>query len=348
MSVTPPARGERGERQGPPGPRVVRRPPARRRTRQPLLPAVLLGLVGLALLLVALRHLRQPAAVLPPPATATAGAHFAAGSAGTVTPAPTTTPTVAAGTDMQPLGTKIAALTAPLQGTYGVWVEDLTTGASTGQHAQQQFVAASVIKVYILVALYEESAEGKISLDEKLATTTQNIQNYGTGSIRYDPIGTSYTLADLAQRAAKQSDNTAAYMITQRLGEAYIQSRTRAWGLTDTSIAQDRTTPQDIGTLFSKVAQRKILPAKSALALLGLLSDTDFEDRLPALLPSYALIAHKIGTEANGVMNDAGVVVLPTRSYVIAVMTNGANLDQAITAEQQLSKVVFDYEASLP
>jgi beta-lactamase class A len=137
-------------------------------------------------------------------------------------------------------------------------------------------------------------------------------------------------------------------MITQRLGEAYIQSRTRAWGLTNTSIAQDRTTPQDIGTLFSEVAQRKVLPAKSALDLLGLLSDTDFEDRLPALLPAYALVAHKIGTEANGVMNDAGVVVLPTRSYVIAVMTDGANPDQAITTEQQLSQAVFDYEASLP
>ena len=260
----------------------------------------------------------------------------------------TTATTISSIAGMPSLNATFAQLTKPLQGTYGVWVDDLPSGASTGQHAEQQFVAASVIKFCILVALYEESAEGKLSLSEQVTTTAADIQNYGTGSIRYDPVGTSYTLADLAQRAAKQSDNTAAYLIKQRLGEHYIQQRTVAWGLTGTSIADDRTTPRDIGTLFAKVAQRRLLPASSALELLGLLTDTDIEDRLPALLPPYALVAHKIGTEANGVMNDAGLVVLPTRSYVIVVMTDGADPNQAITAEQQLSQAAFQYESNLP
>jgi beta-lactamase class A len=308
-----------------------------------VLPAVALVALFLLIVVVGIRHRRPPAAgPLVSPTAVAANATLDAGP-----PAATATP---AGKDaaLQPLGSRIAAVTAPLQGTYGVWVEDLPTGATTGQHAQQQFIAASVIKFCILTALYEESAKGQISLDEKITTTAADIQNFGTGSIRYDPVGTTYTLSDLAQRAAKQSDNTAAYLITQRLGAAYIQNRTQAWGLTDTSVAQDRTTPEDIGTLFAAIAQRRILPAQSGLALLGLLTGTDFEDRLPALLPSYALISHKIGTEANGVMNDAGLVVLPTRSYVIAVMTDGADTDQAITAEQQLSQVAFDFEAGLP
>jgi len=56
----------------------------------------------------------------------------------------------------------------------------------------------------------------------------------------------------LLQRAAKQSDNTAAYLIKQRLGEQYIQDRTAAWGLTATSVAQDQTTPKDIGNTLRK------------------------------------------------------------------------------------------------
>lgn len=323
-----------------------RRPTARRsssrRPRGPLLPLLVLAGTLLLILLLAVRHAHQSSPPLPVTAVAT--------TAGSNSAAVQTTTTAAASSDagMAALNATIAQLTKPLQGTYGVWVDDLPSGASTGQHADRQFVAASVIKVCILVALYEESAEGKLSLNEQITTTAADIQNYGTGSIRYDPVGTSYTLADLAQRAAKQSDNTAAYLIKQRLGEHYIQQRTVAWGLTGTSIVQDRTTPRDIGTLFAKVAQRRLLPAPSALDLLGLLTDTEFEDRLPALLPPYALVAHKIGTEANGVMNDAGVVVLPTRSYVIVVMTDGANPDQAITAEQQLSQAVYRYEASMP
>jgi beta-lactamase class A len=344
MSVPRPTRPPSSPTPRRPAARPPRRVSSRRPPRRPLLPPLLLALVLLALAILAVRHLRQPSpSPRPDPTVVTAPSPSATTS---TSAAPATT--VGSASALQPLATQIASLTAPLKGTYGVWVQDLPTGASTGQHAQQSFVAASVIKFYILVALYEEVAKGQISLDEKITTTAADIQDFGTGSIRYDPVGTSYSLADLAQRAAKQSDNTAAYLITQRLGEAYIQSRTNAWGMTDTSIALDHTTPQDIGTLFAAVARRRVLPARSALDLLGLLTDTDFEDRLPALLPPYAVVSHKIGTEANGVMNDAGLVVLPTRSYVLAIMTDGTDPDQVIQAEQQLSQTVFQFESGLP
>ncbi len=239
-------------------------------------------------------------------------------------------------------------MTAPLQGSYGVWVDDLPTGARFGQHQRQQFVAASVIKFFILVALYQQAAAGHVSLDETITTTASDIQNFGTGSIRYDPVGTSYTLAELARRAAKQSDNTAAFLIEKRLGQQYVQDQTRAWGCADTSIADDRTTPADVGLLFAKVTSRQLLPPQQALDLLGLLTDTDFEDRLPALLPTYAVVSHKIGTEANGVVNDAGVVTTPTRTYVVAIMSTGTDPNQVIKAEQQVSLAVFNFEAALP
>jgi beta-lactamase class A len=181
-----------------------------------------------------------------------------------------------------------------------------------------------------------------------MTTSSSDIQNFGTGSIRYDPVGTTYTLAELARRMAKQSDNTAAYMLTKRLGQQAIQDRIAAWGMTNTSVADDTTTPADVGTLFVKLGKRQLLPPSQTVAVLGLLTDTDFEDRLPALLPNYAIIAHKIGTESNGVINDAGLVITPTRSYAIAIMTTGTDVDQAIHAEQQVSLDVYNFELTLP
>lgn len=336
--VVRPARSA-GDRHAPPRGSTSRR--IQRRRRLPPAPLLLAAVVLLLLALAARRlHPASPVALSAPTPTVTAAPTTAA----TASPAPS--PAVAA--PLAPLGARLAGMTAPLQGTYGVWVYDLTTGVAVGQHEHQQFIAASVIKTYILAALYEQAAAGKLSLDEKMTTSSADIQNFGTGSIRYDPVGSSYTLAELARRAARQSDNTAAFLITKRLGQDAIQARLKAWGLTETSIADDRTTPADIGTLFVKLARRQLLPGQSALDLLGLLTDTDFEDRLPALLPSYALVAHKIGTEANGVDNDAGLVVLPTRSYVVAILTDGADPDQAIAAEQQLSQAVYTYEAALP
>lgn len=299
-------------------------------------------LVLLVLVVLLRRGASSPTSAAAPTVTPSASPAATAAAAPTAAPTPATT-----AADQATQG-KIAALTASMQGTYGVWVIDLPTGQAYGQHAHQQYIAASVIKTYILTALYEQVAKGKIALDEQMTTTAADIQDYGTGSIRYDPVGTSYTLAELARRAAKQSDNTAAYMLTQRLGQANIQARVQAWGMTDTSVAEDKTSPADIALLFSKLAKREILPSAQANELLGLLTDTDFEDRLPALLPPYAVVAHKIGTETNGVMNDAGLVVLPTRSYVVAVLTDGADPDQAIKAEQQISQIVYDTEAGLP
>lgn len=321
------------------------RPPSRRgRPRRPLPGGALaVGVLLLVVLLVVIQRGRTPsAAAVAPPVTPVASPAAAATVAATAAPTPVVTG--AAATALA----NITALTAPMQGTYGVYVIDLPTGTSYGQHAQQQFIAASVIKTYILAVLYEQVAKGKVSLDETMTTTAADIQDFGTGSIRYDPVGSTYTLAELARRAAKQSDNTAAFLLNKRLGVAAVQAQVQAWGMTETSIAEDKTSPADIALLFSQLAKRQLLPAAQADALLGLLTDTDFEDRLPALLPPYAIVAHKIGTEANGVMNDAGLVVLPTRSYVVAVLTDGADPDQAIKAEQQISKLVYTAEVALP
>ena len=61
------------------------------------------------------------------------------------------------------------------------------------------------------------------------------IQDYGTGSIRYDAPGTSYTIQDLLTRLIKQSDNTAAVVLTDLLGQDKIQQRIDGWGLSRTS-----------------------------------------------------------------------------------------------------------------
>ena len=78
------------------------------------------------------------------------------------------------------------------------------------------------------------------------------------------------------------------------------------------------------------------------------MTNTDFEDRLPQPLPKYVQVAHKIGTEAHGVVNDAAIVVLPGHPYVICVFSDGTAEDEATPALQKISQAVFDYESSLP
>lgn len=248
----------------------------------------------------------------------------------------------------QELVSRLNAITGPLAGTYDIDVEDLTTGVHFGINADRPSIAASVIKLPIAIALLEAQSEGTVDLSAKITPKPEEIQDYGTGSIRYDAPGTSYTVQDLLTRMIKQSDNTAAVVLTDLLGQDKIQQRIDAWGLSQTSLKDDTSTPADIGKLLAMLYAHKVLGPKQSLDLMGLMTNTDFEDRLPQPLPKYVEVAHKIGTEARGVVNDAAIVVLPGHPYVLTVFSEGTAESEATTALQKISQAVFDYESALP
>lgn len=341
---------------GPDDPTTPRPPrkrmPRRRRAARPSWPRVILLAVPTVLLAVLLarlgpgRHGDPPKTIGIATATASARGTATAQAVPTAAPRPTATPTP----DPAPpaLMSQLHGIIDPLAGSYDIYVEDLTTGARFGINADHQSIAASVIKLPIAISLLEAQSEGTVDLATKVTPRPDEIQDYGTGSIRYDAPGTSYTIQDLLTRLIKQSDNTAAVVLTDLLGQDKIQQRIDAWGLSQTSLKDDTSTPADIGKLLVMLYEHKVLSPKQSLDLMGLMTNTDFEDRLPQPLPKYVQVAHKIGTEAHGVVNDAAIVVLPGHPYVICVFSDGTAEDEATPALQKISQAVFDYESSLP
>jgi len=280
---------------------------------------------------------------------------------GAVTPAPSSTSVAlvprsvatAVSRAINPSGStgaveSLHAIVDPLQGTYGIYIEDLTSGAHFGINDERPFIAASVIKLTIAVALYQAEAEGTVKFATKVTPTDEQIRGFGTGSIRYDAPGTSYTIDDLLMRLIRQSDNSAAAILTDLLGADKIQQRIQAWGLTQTYLKEDISTAADMGKLLRLIYQHKVLTPARSLDLMGLMTDTDFEDRLPKPLPKYVQVPHKIGTEANGVINDVGIVVLPGHPYSISVFSDGTPGDEGTTTLQKISQAVFNYEVNVP
>ena len=77
--------------------------------------------------------------------------------------------------------------------------------------------------------------------------------------------------------------------------------------------------------------------------MLAFLKDSDFEDRIPALLPKDAVVYHKIGT-AVGEVHDAGVVVYGKTKYYIGIFTKDiGDEEQAANLMADVSKIIFDY-----
>ena len=109
--------------------------------------------------------------------------------------------------------------------------------AEIGINQNMGFIAASVNKIPILAAVYYFANQGEIDLDQKITIQASDIQDYGTGIIRYEQPGVIYSLKTLARLMMEKSDNTAAYVLTHRvIGQNELQEMVEAWGLTGTNV----------------------------------------------------------------------------------------------------------------
>lgn len=227
---------------------------------------------------------------------------------------------------------------------YSVYVRDLNSDFEAGVGESVVYKAASVNKIPILAVLYYKHQSNEIDFDKNITLQEQDIQDYGTGSIRYDPPGTVYSLKTLARLMIEQSDNTAAYIIGNYvLGLDLIQSLLNQWGMTQTDMVNNKTSNKDMALLFEKIYSGKISNLSDTQEMLSFLENTDNDNRIPAQLPEGVVVYHKIGTE-NGQIHDAGIVKYKNILYYIGIFTNG--VEEGTTTDKKISdvsKVVFDY-----
>lgn len=227
---------------------------------------------------------------------------------------------------------------------YSVFVVDYTHAFSMGINEAMTYDAASVNKIPILMALYSEAQKGNIDFSRTITLQEQDRQDYGTGSIRYDPAGTTYSIQTLARLMIQKSDNTAAYLLANYIvGMDTIQSYINQWGLTQTNMETNTSSNKDMELLFDKIVHKNIVNDALSEECLNLLKDSDFEDRLPALLPKTATVYHKIGTGIGGV-HDVGVVMDGDLMYYVGIFTaDVGDEEQASVLLSQVSLAIYDF-----
>ena len=227
---------------------------------------------------------------------------------------------------------------------YSVLVVGIDSDFTVAINEEEIFTAASVNKIPILAALYTEVQSRNVDLDTVITLQQADIQDYGTGSIRYASAGTTYSVKTLAKLMMQQSDNTAAYILaTHIVGMDTIQELLTSWNLIQTDMVHNKTSNADIALLMKKIYQGNIANAANTKEMLTFFKDGEFEDRIPALLPKDVTVYHKIGTEI-GIMHDVGFIIGPTTKYYIGLMVSDVtNEEEATKLMATVSKLVYDY-----
>jgi beta-lactamase class A len=115
-------------------------------------------------------------------------------------------------------------------GIVGVAATQLLTGRHIGYREDELFPTASVIKLPLLVTLYEDAIAGRIDLSERV-TYREDTKVAGSGVLQFLDDGLNPTLRDLSVLMMSVSDNTATDLLFDRVGKTRIESTMGRLGL---------------------------------------------------------------------------------------------------------------------
>ena len=232
--------------------------------------------------------------------------------------------------------------------TQSFYFEYLPDGTNIRIGADNFLVAASLIKVPLVMNLFRAAELHKINLD-RTVTVTQSELDPGYGSLYQKGAGYHLTLRHAAELALEQSDDTATHVIFDHVGNLLP---TDQQSLASLDIDQDITngnaviTARAYSSVLKSLYYASFLTNADSEAILGFLTKSSETRRLTAELPKGVAVAHKNGVNNTTLtQSDCGIVYVPERPYYICVMV-GLQEDQGNAFIAQVSKTVYDYVAN--
>ena len=257
------------------------------------------------------------------------------------TPSPTPKPTIIEKASINDLYKYLQRYLATYSGDYGMYFYNLETKEGFGIRDKEKYIAASTSKIPVNLYLYKLVAEGKINLDTKVKYLEED-KEYGSGKIIKEPYGSEYTLKELSKFSIELSDNCAINMIIRTVGkENFINYMNNLGAVIDYHTY--RSSPYDMYLYLKELYKLNIENSDVYGDMLSYLKNTIYNDRIPKLLPKDIEIAHKIGDYLDiPSYNDVGIVYAK-QPYIISLMCNEINIDEAYEIMQNTSKIVYDY-----
>lgn len=251
----------------------------------------------------------------------------------------------------------VEALVEPYGGSvsvYAVALDPVTFATLDGEVAvalDTRRVAASIIKLPILACALETVAAGELSLDEQITVTEQDIVG-GSGNIQARGAGVSYSVDELLRAMIAQSDNVAANLIIGRLGMGAVNETCAVLGLTQTVLArlmmdtdaqvqgrENYTSARDAATVLQRLAEGTIATPELCERARGYLLVQEDVRGIVEGVPGDVSVAHKTGSLANA-QHDAAIVYAE-RPYVLTVLTQDLEREQALALERDISSVIY-------
>ncbi|QEC52055.1 beta-lactamase class A [Anseongella ginsenosidimutans] len=274
-------------------------------------------------------------------------------------------------TDPGELRERIISRLEAENGTFAVAFHDMDTGKELLFNEREVFHAASTMKTPVLIEIYKQAAEGKLSLDDSLLIKNKfksivdgSLYRLDAGSdsdtTLYKRIGEQVPLKKLLYKMIIRSSNLATNIIIELAGAENVTKTMRNLGAADIRVLRgvedlkayekglsNTTTAFDLLRIYQKMASGEIVSPEASKAMISTLLDQEFDRIIPAGLPEDVKVAHKTGS-ISGVRHDSGIVFLPGgRTYVLVLLSKDLeDAEAGIAAMADVSEMIYRYMAA--
>ena len=209
------------------------------------------------------------------------------------------------------------------------------------------FHAASTMKLPVMMKIFELtrkedlSLEGRVEIRNAFASIVDGspyslrMEDDGEQTL-YNRAGATATTIELVEKMIVRSSNLATNLLIEKAGADSVTQLVRNLGGKDMTVRRgvedgkafraginNTATAYDLMILFDAIAETRFLDRRSCDQMIDILSRQEFNQGIPAGLPSGTRVAHKTGS-ITAIRHDAGIV-FPSgkKPYVLVVLTRG-------------------------
>jgi beta-lactamase class A len=244
--------------------------------------------------------------------------------------------------DTASLHRTLDSLATAHHGVLGYSVLNVDTGERLSRRGDETFPTASLIKVAILVTVFDLVEQGQLSLDDQL-TLLKIDKVPGSGNLQFMHDGATLTVRDAAWLMSTTSDNTATNLLLDRIVIRRVWDKMEKLGLQHTkvhskvylrmaSVAMDSsvkyglgvTTPNEMARLFGLLAEGKAVSAKADSTMLDILAHNEDYASMQRHVEALT-VPHKTGA-TDQVRTECAL--FPLQSRVAACVLTKENVDQ--------------------
>lgn len=240
------------------------------------------------------------------------------------------------------LGHSIKEILDSCQGDWSVYIKDLSTrrALSINEHAME---SASLIKLFIAGAVYEQLEQEKIQEDDTITSALEQMITLSDNES-----------ANILVRCMYDNETEDFQDGIERVND-FIQeygfSNTRQInGLADPELWFNVDTPNvtsaaDCGRLLELIYDGELISTSSSSRFEALLSNQQINYKIPTALPDSVQVAHKTG-EISDVENDAAIIYTSNGDFIFCILSNDlTDTDTAVRRIHEVTLLVYNYFA---